>query len=120
MSIAVPDPSAPVGLRLSLDIGVCAEVCVPEHFDVATELGTEAAGRRANFGASPGDEGHPEPYLYVTHWADVADDPYWNDTTFSGASLAYAAVAAASDPEGTVRAFFDAGRAALAGGSASS
>ncbi|HKH41691.1 MAG TPA: hypothetical protein VKA41_07520, partial [Solirubrobacterales bacterium] len=26
----------------------------PEHFDIALELGSESAGRRANFGASPG------------------------------------------------------------------
>ena len=24
---------------------------------------------RAGYGASPGDEDHPEPYLYVTPWA---------------------------------------------------
>ena len=42
----------------------------PEHFDVAIELGSEAAGVRAGYGASPGDEEHPEPYLYVTPWAE--------------------------------------------------
>lgn len=41
----------------------------PEHFDMAVELGSEAAGRRAGFGVSPGDDETPEPYLYVTPWA---------------------------------------------------
>lgn len=41
----------------------------PEHFDMAVELGSEAAGRRAAFGVSPGDDASPEPYLYVSPWA---------------------------------------------------
>ena len=40
----------------------------PEHFDIAIELGDEAAGARANYGFSPGDEDHPEPYAYVGPW----------------------------------------------------
>ena len=56
----------------------------PEHFDVACSQGDEAAGQGGTFGASPGDAEHPEPYLYVTHWADVADDPYWNDDRVRG------------------------------------
>ncbi len=42
----------------------------PEHFDLAFESGPEALGRRANYGASPGDEQHAEPYLYVGPWQD--------------------------------------------------
>lgn len=41
----------------------------PEHFDLAVEIGDEAAGRRAGYGISPGDDETPEPYLYVTPWA---------------------------------------------------
>jgi hypothetical protein len=41
----------------------------PEHFDVAFEAGAEAAGLRANYGASPGDDDHPEPYLYLGPWS---------------------------------------------------
>jgi hypothetical protein len=51
----------------------------PEHFDVAVE--TDAApGVRVNLGGSPGDAGHPEPYLYVGPWtADRPGDPaFWN------------------------------------------
>jgi hypothetical protein len=41
----------------------------PEHFDLAVELGSEAGGRRAAFGVSPGDDATPEPYLYVSPWS---------------------------------------------------
>jgi hypothetical protein len=85
----------------------------PEHFDAAVDLGDGARGRRGTFGASPGDDAHTEPYLYVTHWTDVPHDPFWNDTAFGGASLGYAEVARASDPAAAARGFFAAGRARL-------
>lgn len=53
----------------------------PEHFDVATEIG------RATYGGSPGDDEHDEPYLYVSVWDEVDDDPLWNATAFRGAEL---------------------------------
>lgn len=87
----------------------------PEHFDAALDLGDEAAGTRGTFGASPGDLAHPEPYLYVTHWADVSDDPYWNDAAFPGASLTYGVLADTIDPIGAARDFYARGRTALAG-----
>jgi hypothetical protein len=59
----------------------------PEHFDLSVDLGDEASGTRATYGASPGDAAHPEPYLYVTPWTAQPEGPVWNDTTFSGASL---------------------------------
>ncbi len=86
----------------------------PEHFDLSIDLGDEAAGSRGTFGASPGDDTHPEPYLYVTHWAPLAQrDDYWNDDAFGGASLAYAALAASDDARATARQFFSAGLARL-------
>jgi hypothetical protein len=89
----------------------------PEHFDLACDLGDTGAGRRANFGASPGDALHPEPYLYVGPW-DLAGlpgaaDPYWNEPF--GASLPYAALLGAADAHGTALSFFREGRARLAG-----
>jgi hypothetical protein len=91
----------------------------PEHFDLAIDLGNEAAGARGTFGASPGDGAHAEPYLYVTHWADTPDDPYWSDTAFPGASLAYATLRASADPLRAAVDFFRRGRDLLArGGSA--
>lgn len=70
----------------------------PEHFDMAVELGSEADGRRAGYGLSPGDELHPEPYAYVVPWqAPVADAALWNASAFAGAELGYAELLAAAD-----------------------
>jgi hypothetical protein len=69
----------------------------PEHFDLSVDLGDEAAGARGTYGASPGDDAHPEPYLYVTPWTQQPDDPVWNDSTFPGASLALGELVAADD-----------------------
>lgn len=88
----------------------------PEHFDVAMTWGDEAAGQRGTFGASPGDAEHPEPYLYVTHWSEVADDPYWNDDSFGGASLGYREVAAQADPIAAATAFYATGTRLLTRG----
>ena len=61
----------------------------PEHFDAAVEIGRADDGR-ASYGGSPGDEGHPEPYVYVAPWSPPAPDEFWNDRAFGGASLGYA------------------------------
>jgi hypothetical protein len=46
----------------------------PEHFDLATTIGT------VNYGGSPGDDDHVEPYLYVgPHERPTSDDPFWNE-----------------------------------------
>ncbi len=60
----------------------------PEHFDLSVDLGDDAVGMRATYGASPGDDAHPEPYLYVTPWTPQPESEVWNDATFTGASLA--------------------------------
>jgi hypothetical protein len=86
----------------------------PEHFDIAFEAGSEVAGARANYGASPGDEDHAEPYLYVGPWTAPPQDELWNATSFDGAELAYAELVAAADPAGLATEFFVARRAALA------
>jgi hypothetical protein len=72
----------------------------PEHFDLAIELGSEPAGQRANFGASPGDDDHPEPYLYVGPWSAEVSGELWNGTGFKGAELAYSELIAADDHRG--------------------
>lgn len=68
----------------------------PEHFDISVDLGLE--GKRANFGGSPGDDEHPEPYLYVGPW-DVSSvdraDEFWNEPF--GASLSYSELLAGAD-----------------------
>jgi hypothetical protein len=69
----------------------------PEHFDIAVELGSEKASRRANFGASPGDDDHDEPYLYVGPWTAEVSGELWNATGFSGAELRYSELLEAED-----------------------
>ena len=85
----------------------------PEHFDVAFDQGSEADGRRAGYGASPGDEQHPEPYLYVGPWTPPPAGPLWNATGFTGAELGYAELRAADDPAVAALEFFRARRASL-------
>lgn len=87
----------------------------PEHFDVALELGAESAGARAAYGLSPGDDSHPEPYLYVAPWQAPAPGELWQAEGFRGAELAYATLAAAADPVSAALAFFASRRDALAG-----
>lgn len=77
----------------------------PEHFDIAFEMGTEAEGRRAGYGLSPGDENHDEPYLYVGPWEAPAGSAGWNANGFSGAEMGWAELRAAPDPRGAAIAF---------------
>ena len=87
-----------------------------EHFDSAFEMGSLEAGQRASYGASPGDDGHPGPYLYVAAWGDIdRSDPYWNDETFNGASLSYGELLDAEDQRATALAFMHDGFARLTG-----
>jgi hypothetical protein len=84
----------------------------PEHFDVAVELGDEAAGVRANYGASPGDALINEPYLYIGPWSmDGRTDPFWNQSF--GAALPYSAICAAPDPIVVAHSFLAHGHARL-------
>src|SRR3954470_5534223 len=69
----------------------------PEHFDLAIELGSESAGQRANFGFSPGDDAHDEPYFYVGPWTAEVTGELWNATAFKGAELTYSDLIAAGD-----------------------
>ena len=78
-----------------------------EHFDAAVDMGDAERGRRASYGASPGDPGHPEPYLYVGPWEkEGLDDPFWNDSAFGGASLPYRDLLAARDQRAAGLGFF--------------
>ena len=79
----------------------------PEHFDLALDLGPTPG--RANYGASPGDAGHPLPYLYVGPW-EPNDDAFWNAGGY--ARLPYDEVRSADDPAAATHTFFAAGRAA--------
>jgi hypothetical protein len=86
----------------------------PEHFDIAIELGEEAGGARANYGASPGDENHDEPYLYVGPWTAEVSGELWNARGFGGAELGYAELIAGPDPGAAAIDFFRTRKDALA------
>lgn len=76
----------------------------PEHFDLATTID------EVNYGGSPGDDGHPLPYLYVGPWSVPGDgDPFWNEA-FGASTTAEASLSV----EVTV-AFFESGRNRLPG-----
>jgi hypothetical protein len=70
----------------------------PEHFDFALPMG------EVNYGGSPGDAQHPEPYLYVGPFT-ARTGPFWNEAF--GASRSASAVASVDDAV----AFFEEGRA---------
>ncbi|MBA2282324.1 MAG: hypothetical protein H0W25_14015 [Acidimicrobiia bacterium] len=89
----------------------------PEHFDAGCSVGVVPGGAdRCNLGASPGDEAHPEPYLYVGPWS--ADRPgdlnYWNAPF--GARLDRADLLVAADPAGAGAEFLQRGLDLLRGG----
>jgi hypothetical protein len=87
----------------------------PEHFDLAMVLGDASAGARASYGLSPGDERHPEPYVYVGPWVEPQPSELWQAAGFSGAELAYAELAAAADQRAAALEFLQTRAAALAG-----
>ena len=74
----------------------------PEHFDVAVEI----AGLGSTLGGSPGDELHPEPYLYATLWEAEPADELWNAVGFTGAELLYSDLLAAPDQREAALDFF--------------
>jgi hypothetical protein len=80
----------------------------PEHFDIAIELD------EVNYGFSPGDEQHAEPYAYVGPWTAPPAGPLWNATGFPGAELTYAELLAAPDPHAAALEFFTTRKEALA------
>ena len=84
----------------------------PEHFDVALEAGSEPAGQRATYGASPGDTEHADPYLYVALWKK-REGALWNATAFSGAELSYSGLSGAQDPAPLAFDFLEARRSAI-------
>ncbi len=69
----------------------------PEHFDLAIEAGSEKDGNRANYGFSPGDAEHDEPYLYVGPWTGTATGELWQAKGFAGAELDFSVIADSVD-----------------------
>ena len=86
----------------------------PEHFDIANEMGSEGRGTRATYGASPGDENHAEPYLYVGPWRPPPErGELWNAKGFVGAELTLSELLAADDQRAAALDFFRQRMAAL-------
>jgi len=85
----------------------------PEHFDIAIELGEESRGVRANYGLSPGDGDHAEPYLYVGPWNAEVSGALWGATGFNGAELSYSALVDAPDQRSLAIEFFETRQKAL-------
>jgi hypothetical protein len=85
----------------------------PEHFDAAFDC--LSGSWRATFGASPGDDGYADPYLYVVS-AGVAQtpSPLWNARLFRGAVLTYKELLDAGDQRRAALEFFRARRDLLA------
>lgn len=69
----------------------------PEHFDLGISMA------EVNYGVSPGDAEHAEPYLYVGPWTPRPGS-FWNESF--GASVPASTVGSAADAV----AFFDHGR----------
>jgi hypothetical protein len=87
----------------------------PEHFDLAFEMGAD--DRRAGYGASAGDDAHPEPYLYVAAWGTIdRSDPFWNDAAFNGSALSYRSLLAATDQRSAALDFLARGYGRLTAG----
>ena len=96
------------------DVEVSPLILWPEHFDQAFFTDDSDESRRANYGASPGDDGHPEPYLYVGPWGVATADEFWNATHFNGALLPFSTLLAATAPVDGALHFLRAGRSLLA------
>lgn len=87
----------------------------PEHFDIAFEQGDEAAGRRAGYGLSPGDENHDEPYFYVGPWVAPDDLTEWTAVGFTGAELRWQDLIGTAAPRVVALTFLRERRDALTG-----
>jgi len=73
----------------------------PEHFDLGLSLA------EVNYGVSPGDDDHAEPYLYVGPWSPRSGE-FWNEPF--GASVAAPVIGSVAD----AMVFFEQGRACAA------
>ncbi|HZP20596.1 MAG TPA: protein-disulfide reductase DsbD domain-containing protein [Bauldia sp.] len=59
----VPDPKSPGVLRVKLDIGVCAEVCIPEHFEASVAFSPAMDDRVVGEELSRAAAGLPGPAI---------------------------------------------------------
>jgi len=67
VTFAAADPQSATRLVLSLDIGVCAEICIPEHYDLTLDLDPgeiDAAAKTILKDARAGLPGRPVPGVF--------------------------------------------------------
>ena len=87
----------------------------PEHFDIGIDVAFGPGETdRVNLGASPGDNLHQDPYLYVGPWTAARpgnDSTYWNAPF--GAVLGEATLTLDTDMAGRAVHFFETGMALL-------
>ena len=86
----------------------------PEHFDLGCEVGEEATGGRANYGASPGDKDIAEPYLYVGPHDEARHTGEFARCAF-GAAITYSELRRVPEAGGAGRQFYESALAELAG-----
>ncbi len=86
-----------------------------EHLDVAVALGRDERRARATYGLSPGDDAHPDPYVYVAPSVEPAPGELWQANDFSGAELPYAELLEAEDQRAAALEFLRTRMSALTG-----
>jgi hypothetical protein len=91
-------------------VGIEPDTGQQEQFDAAIDMGDRSAGRRATYGASPGDGHHAEPYLYASPW-EGRINPFFDDAGFRGAACTYSQLLVSPDPEAAGIAFLRDARA---------
>jgi suppressor for copper-sensitivity B len=66
VTLTLLDPARPARLALKLDLGVCEEVCVPEHFEAALDIapGEDKAAARIVAAARSRLPAPPEPGIF--------------------------------------------------------
>jgi suppressor for copper-sensitivity B len=68
LAVTLPDPKAASDLALTLDIGVCSDVCVPDHFELSLPVPDSAADADADAILGPARKavpGAPQPGVYA-------------------------------------------------------
>lgn len=80
----------------------------PEHFDAAFDCVTGEVRRQVTYGASPGDGGIDEPYLYVlpADFDGLAPSDLWDAPGFQGAALPLSRFVGEADQRGAALGFF--------------
>ncbi len=95
--------------------------CWPHHFDISTLITLDPdadpeVARSVGIGLSPGDEGHPEPYVYMLPWPSPGSgtelEPFrgageWVTGEWFGARLSGSALVGAGDAAAQRAAMFD-------------